>query len=137
MKFGGKRVIVCDCAGTMTLDQKALGRACTAAGAVGDGITLHKNLCRSQLGAFQQAVAGAAEAPLVVACTQEAPLFEETREERNPEARVSYTNIRERAGWSEEGDKALPKIAALLAEAALEVPPTPSAPGARLNRPDR
>ena len=126
MKFGGKRVMVCDCAGTMTLDPKALGRACTAAGAVGDGITLHKNLCRSQLGAFQQAVAGAAEAPLVVACTQEAPLFDETREERNPEARVSYTNIRERAGWSEEGDKALPKIAALLAEAALEVPPTPS-----------
>lgn len=124
--FGGKRVLVCNCEGTMALDGKALGRACAAAGAAGDGIKLHHNLCRSQLALFHEAVAGAAETPVVVACTQEAPLFDETREARNPQARVAYTNIRERAGWSEQGDQATPKIAALLAEAALEVPPTPS-----------
>ena len=64
--------------------------------------------------------------PLLVGCTQEAPLFEETRAEFGPETAVGYTNIRERAGWAEEGRTALPKIAALLAEATLDVPPTPT-----------
>ncbi len=126
MEFNGKRVLVCNCEQTMALDGKALGRACAAAGAAGDAANIHHNLCRAELGAFQEAVAGEAGDPLIVACTQEAPLFEETRQERNPEARVAYTNIRERAGWSEDAKQAMPKIAALLAEAALDVPPTPA-----------
>ena len=64
--------------------------------------------------------------PLVVGCTQESPLFEETRGELGPEAAIAYTNIRERAGWAEEGRDALPKIAALLAEATLDLPTTPT-----------
>ena len=35
---------------------------------------------------------------------------------------VTFVNIRERAGWSAEGAQSGPKIAALLAEAALAIP---------------
>ena len=72
--------------------------------------------CRAQLASFKDALAG--DRPLLVGCTQEAPLFEETRAEAGAEVAVGYVNIRERAGWAEEGPQAMPKIAALLAEAA-------------------
>jgi len=61
-----------------------------------------------------------------VGCTQEAPLFEKVRAELGTETSLAYGNIRERAGWAEEGPAAGPKIAALLAEATLDVSPTPS-----------
>ena len=54
--------------------------------------------------------AAAAGGPVLVGCTQEAPLFEETRAELGPETEIAYTNIRERAGWS---DDAIVQIAAV------------------------
>ncbi len=119
MKINGRTVLVCDCAHTMALDGKALAHACGAEGDAG----VATQLCRSQLERFEARVKGAAS-PLLVACTQEAPLFAEVAGEDNPDLPLSFTNIRERAGWSAEGDKALPKIAALLAEAAMDIPPT-------------
>ncbi len=118
MKIGDRTVLVCDCAHSIALDGAALGKAC------GDGsaVTLHTQLCRSQLDRFEAAVANGQ--PLLVACTQEAPLFSEIAAEVAPDTSLTFTNIRERAGWSDEGELALPKIAALLAEAALPIPPT-------------
>ncbi len=59
-------------------------------------------------------------------CTQEAPVFLETALEREGDAAnepsLTFTNIRERAGWSKEGSRAAPKMAALIAEAALDIP---------------
>jgi ferredoxin len=81
-------------------------------------------LCRAQIGAFE--AASASDQPLLVACTQEAPLFTEARAALGRDVDLHFTNIRERAGWSKEGDRALPKIAALLAEAALDIPSTPA-----------
>ncbi|HYG89950.1 MAG TPA: 4Fe-4S dicluster domain-containing protein [Azospirillum sp.] len=121
MKINGRTVLVCDCAHTMPLDGGALGRACGADG----GATVHTQLCRSQLERFEAGVKGAS-GPLLVACTQEAPLFAEVASEAAPQAELSFTNIRERAGWSDEAGAALPKVAALLAEATLTVPPTGS-----------
>ena len=118
MELKGKRILVCNCEISMPLDGKSLAKACGAGGAC----EVHSQLCRAQIESFKTAVAGGA--PLVVGCTQEAPLFEETRAEFGPESAVAYVNIRERAGWAEEGPQALPKIAALLAEAALQMPPT-------------
>ncbi|MDH5558405.1 MAG: 4Fe-4S binding protein, partial [Alphaproteobacteria bacterium] len=64
---------------------------------------------------------------VLVACTQEAPLFDEIADEvGGAAAALGHVNIRERAGWSADGAKATPKIAALLAEAALDMPPTPT-----------
>ncbi|AWK86746.1 4Fe-4S dicluster domain-containing protein [Azospirillum thermophilum] len=118
MKIDGRTVLVCDCAHSMTLDGAALARAC---GAGGDAV-VHSQLCRAQLDRFEAAVKEAA-GPVLVACTQEAPLFSEIAAEVAPDAALSFANIREKAGWSDEGAQSLPKIAALLAEAALPVPP--------------
>ncbi|HET6520887.1 MAG TPA: hypothetical protein VFG47_13855, partial [Geminicoccaceae bacterium] len=120
MEVKGRTVLVCDCEGTMALDGGALAKACGAAGGTAD---VNHQLCRAQLGNLEIAARGGR--PLVVACTQEAPLFGEALAEAAPDLPVAYVNVRERAGWSEEGARATPKIAALLAEAALAIPPTP------------
>ena len=121
MEVKGKQILVCNCEVTMALDGKALARACGAEGGSGE---IHTQLCRAQIDSFRQALA--AGGPLLVGCTQEAPLFEEARAELGADTPVAYANIRERAGWAEQGPAALPKIAALLAEATVDVPPTPS-----------
>ena len=119
MELNGKTVLVCDCNGTMRVDGDALAKACgMRAGRVSTA------LCRAQIGAFEAASAG--EQPLLVACTQEAPLFTEARAALGRDVDLHFTNIRERAGWSEGRPTALPKIAALLAEAALDIPATPA-----------
>ncbi len=117
MKIGDKTVLLCNCEGTMPLDAAALARALGDA----EAPRVHTQLCRAELGEFQRAILG--EGPVLVACTQEAPLFTEVIEDSNPNAHAAFTNIRERAGWSDEAADATAKIAALLAEAALDVPP--------------
>ncbi len=121
MKLDGKRVLVCNCAGTMPLDAAKLAMALGS-----DRPAIHHLLCRAQRQAFVDAVAPGE--PVIVACTQEAPVFDAAAEEAAPEAAVRYVNIRERAGWSEQATAATPKIAALLAEAALDLQPTPTVP---------
>ncbi len=80
----------------------------------------HSHLCRTELSAFE---AGLAEdLPLCVACAQESPLFAEVAVEAGRED-VGFVNLRETAGWSVEGDRAAPKMAALIAAAL-----TPAAP---------
>ncbi|MGH8705775.1 MAG: 4Fe-4S binding protein, partial [Burkholderiales bacterium] len=54
--------------------------------------------------------------------TQEAPLFAELAATAQSQAKISFLNIREAAGWSAEAKSAGPKIAALLAAAALPEP---------------
>ena len=78
MELKGKRILVCNCEISMPLDGKSLAKACGAGGAC----EVHSQLCRAQIESFKTAVAGGA--PLVVGCTQEAPLFEETRAEFGP-----------------------------------------------------
>jgi ferredoxin len=135
MKLNDREVLVCNCEGTMTIDGGALASACQAAGAPSGAKSRDKNdsaaldvashLCRAQLNEFQR-IAAKAEGSLLVACTQEAPLFLETLAEMGDKAPVArFVNIRERAGWSNAADKKSPataKMAALLAEAALDIP---------------
>ena len=115
MKINGKTILICDCEGTIPCDVKTLS---TVFG--GEDIELNTHLCRSQIENFTKAVA--AGEPMVVACTQEAPLFIETADESGAETKISYTNIRERAGWSDQAKDALPKIKALLTEATMDAP---------------
>ncbi len=119
MEINGREILLCNCAGSMALDGKALAKVCGAK----DAPEIASQLCRAQIDTFRAAVKGGGK--LLVACTQEAPLFDETAGEITDGAAIGYVNIRERAGWS--GDKATttPKIAALLAEAAMDIPPTP------------
>ena len=118
MEIGGKRVVLCDCESTMPLDGKATARACGAASAS----AVSRHLCRTELDGLLKAAKNGK--PLVVACTQEEPLFAEALADAGVGA--SYVNIRERALWSDEAAQALPKVAALLAEAALDAPPVPA-----------
>ena len=120
MALDRETILVCDCEGTMTLDGRALAKACGRA----EPFEIHTQLCRAQVDSFRRALTRSDR--LHVACTQEAPLFDEIAGEAAPDAQVSYSNIRERAGWSGEGGRATPKIAALLAEATVEMPPTPT-----------
>ncbi len=76
-------------------------------------------LCRRQIERFRDLADG--NETLVVGCTQEAPLFLEIAEDIAFAADLRFVNLREKAGWSKEGTKAGAKMAALIAEAALNV----------------
>src|SRR5262249_4511045 len=99
------KIIICSCEDTMPVDAATIRRGCR-----GDVSTAHQ-LCRAELEKFRAAAAG--DAPLLVGCTQEAPLFSELA----GEAEVKFANIRETAGWSKDAAAAGPKMAALLAAA--------------------
>ena len=136
MDLNGKRLLVCNCEGTMAIDGKVLAKACraaargggksAAAGDEADELAVNTHLCRAQLNEFERVAGKAGKGGLLVACTQEAPLFLETLDgmgDKAPNAR--FTNIRERAGWSKAATGRSPaaaKMAALLAEAALDIP---------------
>ncbi|MBY0430564.1 MAG: 4Fe-4S ferredoxin, partial [Rhodospirillales bacterium] len=111
MRLNGKTMLLCDCAGSMTLDGTALAGILGAEAPAG----IAHALCREQQDRIRQALREGH--PVVVGCTQESALFEELRAEAGEDAVLLTANPRERAGWSDEHAKALPKIAALLAEA--------------------
>ena len=119
------KTLVCNCNHTMPLD----GPQLTAA--LGQTIEPHSQLCRREIVRFQRAAQSTE--PLLVACTQEAKLFAalaaQTEGVPPPDVRpIRFVNIRETAGWSREAKAAGPKIAALLAAAALPEPePVPTA----------
>ncbi len=115
MMVKGRKVLICNCEETMDLDARKL-----CAG--GDVPTIHRHLCRAGIAAYENALSGGE--PLLVACTQEAPLFTEIAEEAGADDRVSFVNIRERAGWTSRGQDPHAKITALLEEAVLEPTPT-------------
>lgn len=117
---GAKRLFVCNCENTMPLRGDALARAC----GVTDAAQIHTQLCRAQIEEVRKAAADGVA--ITIACTQEAPLFEEILEEAGYESTARFVNIRETAGWSDEAGKATAKIAALLAESAVTVKSSPS-----------
>lgn len=117
MSMSDETVLVCSCQRTMDIDAERLGKMLRQ-----PAMMLHRELCRSEVGAFQAACKAGGR--VRVACTQEAPLFREVAAQIGvDDDRLRFTNIRERAGWCQAKGAALPKIAALLAEASLEVKP--------------
>jgi ferredoxin len=116
MKVGGKTVLLCSCEGSMPVDGKALAKAFGT-----DEPKIHHQLCRAGLAAYHELLG---TEPLLVACGQEASLFAELAEQAGAEA-PGFVDIRDRAGWSEQAGKASAKMAALIAEAAVELDSTP------------
>jgi hypothetical protein len=120
MSIADKTLKLCNCNNTIPLDAKALAAALRT----GTPLKIHTELCRKQAGAFQAALS---DPELLVGCTQEAPLFSELSQSAASKTDLRFVNIREAAGWSAEGKQATPKIAALLAMAALPEPePVPT-----------
>lgn len=111
-----KTLALCTCNGTMPLDREALARAGV------DVPHVHTAMCQRDFARFKADARG----DMLVACTQERRLLGEIAEESGV-ATIRFVNIRETAGWSAEAQHATPKIAALIAAAALPDPePVPS-----------
>ncbi|MBY0269181.1 MAG: 4Fe-4S binding protein [Burkholderiales bacterium] len=116
-----QKPLLCNCNQTMQVDGKKI------AGALGitDTPAVQSEMCRQHLAAFEAAVKSGDD--LLVACTQEAPLFTALHAELGGAGAIGFVNIRETAGWSDEGRQAAPKMAALLAAADVPDPePVPT-----------
>ena len=115
------KLLLCNCNRTMPVDGKAIAAALD----VPSVPHVSSELCRRHLAAFEGAVKTGED--VLVACTQEAPLFGELHAELKGSGTIKFVNIRETAGWSAEAAQATPKTAALLALADLPDPePVPS-----------
>ncbi len=77
-------------------------------------------LCRGELGRFIDEARTASG--LTVACTQEQQTFDEALVEAEIDPRPSFVNIREQAGWSDQGKDAAAKMLALLKSADVRMP---------------
>ncbi|NKC29788.1 4Fe-4S binding protein [Roseomonas sp. BU-1] len=106
----------------MALDGRAIARGCA-----GGAPRLAEQLCQSQLDRFLAAL-GEAPSAVTVACTAQAPLFRQEAEAAGFAGALDFVNLRETAGWSAEGRAAGPKMAALIAAAAVPMPATPLVP---------
>ncbi len=113
-----ERLLLCSCEGSMKVDAE------TASAALGSiDVKAVNALCTTELD-----VAGAAlqdDGMTMIACGQMTALFEELAEEMGAEDRLATVDIRDRAGWTGD-ESAFAKQAALLAEAALPRPQTPT-----------
>ena len=115
---GADRLLLCNCFKTMDLS--------ASAAALEDRMAapLCSQLCREEIGTYEAALQD--NTPLIVACTQEAPLFQEIAEEHGASERVRFVNIREMAGWTERPAKVAPKVQALIADADLQQAASPA-----------
>lgn len=108
-----KKLILCDCLGSQSIDAdgvaQASGLACSR---------VYTSLCTAQI----DAAAGAIEAgDAIIACQQERQRFEDLAFSLDAPS-PGFVDLRDRAGWTRDTGSALPKMAALAAEAALSVP---------------
>src|SRR5690606_15884338 len=79
--------------------------------------------CQKEFASFAEGAAG----DVLVGCTQEARLFADIAGEAARTQAIRFVNLREAGGWSSEARGATPKLAALLAQAAMPEPdPVPS-----------
>lgn len=116
-----QKPLLCNCNQTMQVD----GKKISAALGMTDIPAVQSEMCRQHLASFESAVKSGDD--LLVACTQEAPLFMALHAELGGAGGISFVNIRETGGWSDEGKQAAPKMAALLAAADVADPePVPT-----------
>ena len=111
-----RKILMCSCEDTMSLDASAVREACISA-----DVSTFRHLCRAETEQFRAALQDGAA--VTVGCTQEAPRFSELAGECD--ASIDFVNVRETAGWSNEGARAGPKMAALFAAAAEREPDFP------------
>jgi ferredoxin len=108
-----KKVILCDCEGSQKLDPDALGAAC--------GLScsrVYSSLCTDQI---DLAAGHLTDGNVIIACGQEISIFQDIAEELGV-AEPAFVDLRDRAGWTNDGATTTPKMAALIAEATLPAP---------------
>jgi len=111
------KLMLCDCAGTQSLDADQISRSCDVACS-----KIHTALCTHEIEAAASAMQQGDQ--IVIACGQEQAVFSDLAEELGVDI-PGFVDLRDRAGWSAEGQDATPKMAALAAEALLPQPVTP------------
>jgi ferredoxin len=111
------RVVTCTCNGTVAVDPAELRSTLTGAGVKAEVVMSGTQLCRRELVEASTWLQGVDD--IVVTCTQERALFTEVG--HKAVAPIKFVNIREQAGWGDEGKDAQPKIAALVAMAVRDV----------------
>jgi ferredoxin len=115
MASAERTCFVCSCEQTMDIDFNAVAKAC------GGKLVAGRQFCGAEAERVRQALAEPGS--VTIACTAQAPLFREMAEDAGGQAQLVTVNIRETAGWSNEGARAAPKMAALIAAAAEDMPP--------------
>ena len=108
-----KKLILCDCLGSQSVDADGIARATGLACS-----KVHTALCLDQIESAKKAIAGG---EAIIACQQERQRFEALAAEIEAEV-PGFVDLRDRAGWGEGGATAMPKMAALAAEAVLPIP---------------
>lgn len=109
-------LFLCSCDNSQKIDAKGIAKALE----LDSPPKIYEQLCRSQIEALNSASAAGSQA--TICCTQEAPVLMEAWTECNEDSPVpTFVNIRENAGWSDEGPKAASKMAALIAEAQIDI----------------
>jgi ferredoxin len=108
-----KTLILCDCSKTQSLDAKSFegieGVKCSK---------VHTGLCTQQTADAAKYIN---KGNAVIACLQESTTFQELADELAVDP-PEFVDIRDRAGWSDQGDKAGPKMAALVSDTLLPEP---------------
>lgn len=112
-----KTLILCDCLGTQSLDPETISQATGL-----ECSKVHTGLCVHDTGPLATAIA---TGEAVIACAQETALFDELAEDLDV-GPPDTVDLRDRAGWSDQGGDAAPKMAALVADALVAAPATPA-----------
>jgi len=109
------KLLLCDCLSTQAIDaaqiEDATGIPCSK---------VYTELCRKEAAVVEDALRSGGAA---IACRQESSIFEDLAAELQV-APPGFVDIRDRAGWTGDDRSATPKMAALIAEAALPEPAT-------------
>ncbi|HTH45512.1 MAG TPA: 4Fe-4S binding protein [Oxalicibacterium sp.] len=114
---------VCNCNRSMPLDRSSGEQLGAALGV--PPLNIASELCRREIGSYLPALDGSEQ--VVVGCTQERALFSELAQQKNTVAPLRFVNLRESGGWGAQAKQSPPKMAALLAAAALPDPePVPT-----------
>lgn len=110
-----KSLVLCDCSGTQPIDKDLIEQACGISCS-----TVHSQLCTAQPILAADAIKAG---DTIIACAQERERFEEIAADLDAET-PQFLDLRDRAGWSDEGAASGPKMAALVAESLLTAPAT-------------
>ena len=112
------KLILCNCAGTQHVDSEKISTVCGV-----ECSRVHTALCTGEL--EKAADLMRSNDQVVIACGQEVQTFQELADDLGVD-HPGFFDLRDRAGWSEQGADATPKMAALAAEALLPQPTAPS-----------
>ena len=105
---------ICSCNRTMPITPAAGERLGTALGT--GSLPVANQLCVGEVQSFLLSASGTDT--VVVGCTQERRLFEQLAGDLPASAPLRFVNLRETGGWGSQAAASLPKMAALLADAA-------------------